>query len=158
MTRLLKGKHQQWILLIAVTGLLSWALYYWAPALAISGIEITVVYILGLLAVLIIILVMSYSLRKRLARGIPGRLDNWLWAHLYLGILALFIIALHAEFRFGWNYSTVAAVLLGLVIVTGVIGRLFYTRLPATIVSEQNKIFSKLEGVKDALKIGRAHV
>lgn len=151
MTRLLKGKHQQWILLIAVTGLLSWALYYWAPALAISGIEIAVIYILGLLAVLIIILVMSYSLRKRLARGIPGRLDNWLWAHLYLGILALFIIALHAEFRFGWNYSTVAAVLLGLVIVTGVVGRLFYTRLPSTIVSEQNKIFSKLEGVKDAL-------
>ncbi|MCK5709144.1 MAG: hypothetical protein KAI07_01285, partial [Deltaproteobacteria bacterium] len=94
MMRLLKGIHKQFILLVAATGLLSWALYYWAPALAISGIEIAVIYILGLLAVLIVILVMTYSLRKRLARGIPGRLDNWLWAHLYLGILALSIIAL----------------------------------------------------------------
>jgi len=149
--RLPKNIHKKFIVLVAITALLSWVLYYWAPTLAISKIEIAVIYILGLLAVLIIILVMTYSLRKRLARGIPGRLDNWLWAHLYLGILVLFIIALHAEFRLGWNYGTIASVLLVLVIVTGLMGRLFYTRLPSKIVSEQEKIFFELERVKAAL-------
>jgi hypothetical protein len=150
---ILKSVHGKFIALITVTGLISWAVYRWAPQLPVTGVEIGTVYALGLLALLVIILVMTYSLRKRVARGMPGRLDSWLWAHLYLGVLTLFIIALHAEFRFGWNYASLATVLLALVIITGVIGRFFYTRLPSKIVSEQEKVFSELDQVTKSLNV-----
>jgi len=84
-------------------------------------------------------------------KGVPGRLDNWLWAHIYLGILALFIIALHAEFRFGWDYNTAAVIFLALVIITGVVGRYFFTRFPSSIASEQEKVISQLDEVKKSI-------
>ena len=92
--------HKKFTIFTLAAGLLFWAIYAFLPTLPIPGIEIGMVYSLGIIAVLILLFIMTYSLRKRVARGIPGRLDKWLWAHIYLGILALFIVALHAEFRF----------------------------------------------------------
>lgn len=139
------GTHRILILITIGAGFLFWAVYNWAPTLPIPGIEIGTVYTLGILSVLLIFLVMAYSIRKRIVRGVPGRLDNWLWAHIYLGILALFIIMLHAEFRFGWDYNTLAAILLALVIITGAVGRYFYTHLPGKIVKEQENVLSQLD-------------
>src|SRR3972149_11410178 len=91
--------HKRLALFTLVAGFIFWAIYRFAPYLPIPGIEKGTVYLLGIVAVLLILFVMTYSLRKRLVKGIPGRLDYWLWAHIYLGISALFIIALHAEKR-----------------------------------------------------------
>ncbi|HSE83804.1 MAG TPA: multiheme c-type cytochrome, partial [Thermodesulfobacteriota bacterium] len=123
----------------------------WVPSLPIPGVEEGTVYTLGIIAVLLILFVMTYSLRKRLIRGMPGRLDNWLWAHIYLGLLALFIIALHAEFRFSWDYHTAGAILLALVIVTGIVGRYFYTRVPVSIAAEQEKVRSRVDDVTKSI-------
>lgn len=138
-------------LFTVVAGFIFWAIYRWAPSLPIPGVEKGTVYILGIIAVLLILFVMTYSLRKRLARGMPGRLDNWLWAHIYLGLLALFIIALHAEFRFAWDYNTAAVVFLVLVIITGIVGRYFYTRVPTLIAAEQEKVLSQVDEVTKSI-------
>ena len=143
--------HKRLALFTLVAGFIFWAIYRFAPYLPIPGIEKGTVYLLGIVAVLLILFVMTYSLRKRLVKGIPGRLDNWLWAHIYLGILALFIIALHAEFRFGWDYNTAAVIFLALVIITGVVGRYFFTRFPSSIASEQEKVISQLDEVKKSI-------
>jgi hypothetical protein len=135
-----------------ITGVFFGAIYRWAPRLPLPGIEIDTVYLLGIIAVLLILFVLTYSVRKRLARGMPGRLDSWLWAHIYLGLLALFIIALHAEFRFGWDYNTLALLLLALVVITGVVGRYFYSRIPASIADEQQKILSRVDDVTRSIK------
>ncbi|HZX13660.1 MAG TPA: multiheme c-type cytochrome [Thermodesulfobacteriota bacterium] len=143
--------HKRLALFTLVAGFIFWVIYRFAPYLPIPGVEKGTVYLLGIVAVLLILFVMTYSLRKRVVKGVPGRLDNWLWAHIYLGILALFIIALHAEFRFGWDYNTAAVIFLALVIITGVVGRYFFTRFPSSIASEQEKVISQLDEVKKSI-------
>jgi nitrate/TMAO reductase-like tetraheme cytochrome c subunit len=144
--------HKKFILFTVVAGFIFWALYRWGPSLPITGIEDGVVYFFGILAVLIILFLLTYSVRKRVARGMPGRLDNWLLGHIYLGLLGLFIVALHAEFRFGWNFSTVGVIFFVLVIATGIIGRYFYTILPTSISSEQRDILSQVGEVTKAIR------
>ena len=148
---MVSGIHKKFILFTLAAGFVFWAFYNWAPMLPIPGIEIATVYTLGIVAVLLILFILTYSVRKRLARGMPGRLDNWLWAHIYLGILALFIIALHAEFRFGLDYNTIAVIFLILVIVTGAVGRYFYKSVPTKIVSEQEKVLEQLAEVMGSI-------
>ncbi len=143
--------HKRLALFTVVTGFIFWAIYRWVPSLPIPGVEKGTVYILGIIALQLILFVMTYSLRKRLARGMPGRLDDWLWAHIYLGLLALFIIALHAEFRFSWGYSTAGVIFLALVIVTGIVGRYFYTRVPASIATAQEKVLSIVDEVTKSI-------
>ncbi len=143
--------HKKYILFTSITAIFFWTIYRWGPSLPGPGIETIIVYLLGMIAVLLIIFVLTYSVRKRMARGIPGRLDNWLLAHIYLGLLALFIIALHAEFRFGWDYNTLALLLLALVIITGVVGRYLYARVPASIAADQGEILRQVNGVTKAI-------
>ncbi len=143
--------HKIFILSIAVAAFIFWAIYRFAPMLPIPGIEIGIVYAMGIVAILLVLFVLTYSLRRRLAKGMPGRLDTWLWAHFYLGLLALFIIALHAEFRFGLNYGTFAAIMLLLVIATGVVVRFYYVRAPSTIAFDQEKVLSQVDEVKKSI-------
>ncbi|MBI4228611.1 MAG: hypothetical protein HY693_02690, partial [Deltaproteobacteria bacterium] len=147
----ISSTHKRFILFTIASGFIFWAVYRWGPNLPIPGVEDGIVYFLGILAVLLIIFVLTYSLRRRMARGMPGRLDNWLLAHIYLGILALFIISLHAEFRFGWNYSTAGVIFLVLVIVTGIIGQYFYTNIPSSIAAEQEKVLSRVDKVTKSI-------
>ena len=148
---MMNGMHKKYTVFTIAAGFIFWAIYAFLPSLPIPGIEIGTVYSLGIIAVLIILFIMTYSLRKRLARGIPGRLDKWLWAHIYLGILALFIVALHAEFRFGWDYNTIAVIFLVLVIATGAIGRYFYSSIPTKMMSDQENVLKKLDEVMDSI-------
>jgi len=151
--------HKKFTLFTIAAGLIFWGIYTVLPTLPITGIEIGTVYSLGIVAVLILIFILTYSLRKRLARGIPGRLDKWLWAHIYMGILALFIVALHAEFRFGWDFNTIAVIFLVLVIATGAVGRYFYSSVPSRMMSEQGKVLAQLDEVMntlDTLMVGKS--
>ncbi|HEY7536207.1 MAG TPA: multiheme c-type cytochrome [Thermodesulfobacteriota bacterium] len=145
------GTHKKLALFTFIAGFVFWVIYRFVPNLPIQGVEKSVVYLLGIIAVLLILFVMTYSLRKRLVKGISGRLDTWLWAHIYLGVLALFIIALHAEFRFGWDYDTAAVIFLVLVIITGVVGRYLYMHFPNLIAAEQETVLSKVEEVKKSI-------
>ncbi len=144
--------HKKFILFTAIAGFIFWAVYRWGPSLPIPAIEDGVVYFFGILAVLIVLFLLTYSLRKRVARSMPGRLDNWLLAHIYLGLLGLFILALHAEFRFGWNFSTVGVIFFVLVVVTGIIGRYFYSILPSSISSEQRDILSQVAEITKEIR------
>jgi nitrate/TMAO reductase-like tetraheme cytochrome c subunit len=144
--------HKKFILFTIVAGFIFWAVYRWGPSLPISGIEDGIVYFFGILAVLIILFLLTYSVRKRVARGMPGRLDNWLLAHIYLGLLGLFMVALHAEFRFGWNLSTVGVIFFVLVIATGIVGRYFYAVLPSSISSDQSDILFHVGQVTKQIK------
>ncbi|HEY1349992.1 MAG TPA: hypothetical protein VGF67_10240 [Ktedonobacteraceae bacterium] len=52
---------------------------------------------LGLLALLLVLTTASYTLRRRFARSLPGKVQNWLWMHTWLGCAALLIALLHAN-------------------------------------------------------------
>ena len=52
----------------------------------------------GLIAYILIMSTAAYSLRRRFVRGLPGKAQNWLWAHTWLGIGALTLVFLHSRY------------------------------------------------------------
>ncbi len=96
--------------------------------------------ILGILTFGIVGLTASYTLRRRFVRILPGKVQDWLWVHNWLGILAVLIAMLHCNFdhilhdmRFAPQYffftnNGGAAALYALIclIASGILNRLLY--------------------------------
>ncbi len=90
-------------------------------------------YTLGTIATACMLWLLWFGVRKRTytTRGAPLR--GWLSGHVYLGIALLVIVPLHSGFQFSWNVHTLAFGLMAATIATGMIGILFYDRVPARI-------------------------
>lgn len=54
----------------------------------------------GIMSFIMILVVAAYSLRTRLMRSLPWKAQSWVWMHTWLGIAALLLALLHADFRF----------------------------------------------------------
>lgn len=97
--------------------------------------------ILGILTFGIVGLTASYTLRRRFVRVLPGKVQDWLWAHNWLGILAVLIAMLHSnfdhilnDFRFAPRYffftnngGAAALYALMCLVASGILNRLLYT-------------------------------
>lgn len=99
--------------------------------ITVAGIEITPIN-LGEIAAVGFFFTVAFTLRKRLGIGLFGRLDSWLWAHVYLGLLSVFFVYFHS----GWSLSATellpnaAMLLLLFTAATGLVGRLLYVIVP----------------------------
>ena len=82
----------------------------------------------GLIAVL-----MYLGIRRRSYASSMGTLQGWVSAHVYLGLLTLLLIPMHAGFRFGWDVHTLAFVLLAIVVLSGVLGLFLYRTIPGRL-------------------------
>lgn len=91
----------------------------------------------GIFAFIMVLGTAAYSLRRRFVRGLPGKVQNWLWMHTWVGITAVLIAFLHENYAhilhdycqnfscFSQSYfGTSALYALILLIITGIIGRL----------------------------------
>ncbi|HLI09028.1 MAG TPA: hypothetical protein VKV40_20870 [Ktedonobacteraceae bacterium] len=91
----------------------------------------------GIIAFVLVLFTAAYSLRRRFMRGLPGKAQNWLWMHTWLGIVAILIALLHSNYihilnnfcqnlgcfsEEGFGFS--ALVSLFALVISGVIGRL----------------------------------
>ncbi len=54
----------------------------------------------GLVALAMIGLTATYTLRRRFLRFLPGQARNWLWMHNWLGITTVLVVMLHANFDY----------------------------------------------------------
>jgi hypothetical protein len=94
----------------------------------------------GIFGFVLILVTLAYTLRRRFMRGLPGKVQNWLWMHTWLGITTILIIFLHENFDhitndFCTNFSCLTtsewgtAAMFGLIIlvISGITGRLFDT-------------------------------
>ncbi len=52
----------------------------------------------GIVAFALVLVTASYSLRRRFARNLPGKVQAWLWMHTWLGCAAILIALLHENF------------------------------------------------------------
>ncbi|GCE18877.1 hypothetical protein [Dictyobacter kobayashii] len=52
----------------------------------------------GIIAYVLVLITASYSLRRRFMRGLPGKVQNWLWMHTWLGIITILIAFLHENY------------------------------------------------------------
>ncbi len=91
----------------------------------------------GIIAFALVLLVATYTLRRRFARYLPGKVHNWLWLHIWFGIISVLIACMHENFQnithdLEWTntrfteyyFGTSALFALIFLVVTGVIGRL----------------------------------
>ncbi len=49
----------------------------------------------GIIAYVLVLGTAAYSLRRRFVRGLPGRVQDWLWMHTWLGIASVLIVFMH---------------------------------------------------------------
>lgn len=126
-----RGKRWLWISVVAAAGLIGSYLDYRRRMLPHGGTVMGLLY--GVIGTAIILVLMALGLRKRRYASGVGTLQGWTSAHVYLGLLALLIIPLHAGFKFRLDFHTFAFVLLTIVVVSGVIGVVLYLSIPARL-------------------------
>ncbi len=94
-------------------------------------------YTLGTIAALFIVWLGWFGIRKRRYGVGKLRLEDWLSAHVYLGLGLIVIATLHTGFQFAWNVHLLAYALMILVIVSGTFGLFAYVRYPALMTENR---------------------
>jgi hypothetical protein len=106
----------------------------------------------GIVAFVMILLVTSYTLRRRFIRRLPGKVQNWLWLHVWFGVVCVVIVCIHEnwqnvtqEFSFAFDrfteaaFGTTALYALILLVLSGVAGRLLDLWQARVIAREADK-------------------
>jgi hypothetical protein len=57
----------------------------------------------GIIAYILVLSTAAYSLRRRFVRGLPGKVQSWLWMHTWVGVLTILIVFLHENYLFVLN-------------------------------------------------------
>jgi hypothetical protein len=91
----------------------------------------------GIVSFALVLIVAAYTLRRRFVRSLPGKVQSWLWLHIWFGIISVLIALMHENFQnithdLEWTklrfteyyFGTSALFALILLVVSGVIGRL----------------------------------
>ncbi len=127
-------------------------------------------YLFGILSASIVVVLMLYGVRKRLApirterrnllnalspqQKVPdsrkreanwlrhhgATLQGWLSAHAYLGSALVVLATLHTGFQFGWNIHSLAYVLMMSAIISGCYGIYAYLRFPRLMTANMGGI------------------
>ena len=98
---------------------------------------------IGLAAILVL---MFLGIRKRSYASHLGTVQGWVSAHIYLGLLTLLVIPMHAGFHFGWDVHTLAFVLLVVVVLSGLGGLMLYLTVPPMLTKyESGMLPDKIE-------------
>lgn len=105
--------------------------YYQAHSVTYGGSVEGLLY--GVVGTGLIGVLMYLGIRKRSYASRVGTLQGWVSAHVYLGLLAMLLIPMHAGFRFGWDVHTLAFVLLAVVVFSGIAGVVLYRLIPARL-------------------------
>lgn len=94
----------------------------------------------GVVASALVVLLVAFGWRKRAYRSKLGTLEGWLQAHVYLGVLVLVVVLLHTGFRFEDRVAVAAFVVMGLVVLSGLVGAAFYTVYPRLLTDVQSNL------------------
>ncbi len=88
---------------------------------------------IGIVSTLVMMSNFFYAVRKRVRafKG-AGPIRNWLTFHQFVGFLSPAVIAFHAAFQSNNLLATSTAAALGVVVLTGAIGRYFYSLVPSS--------------------------
>lgn len=128
------------ILLIAVIGGAGlWGtLQYTQDTLLSPGSWVTMRWLTGLTGLGGIVWTMVYPFRKQIYRRRAGALRYWMLSHIYLGVLAGFLILVHGGTRSGGLLTSLLMISFDLVIASGIFGALCYLIVP--------RIMTRMEG------------
>src|SRR5215470_2605225 len=105
----------------------------------------------GILAFVLVLSTAAYSLRRRFVKSLPGKVQDWLWMHTWVGIITILIAMLHEDFGYiAHDYCQNASCLtntyfagsalfaLILLVISGITGRLLDIRSTRLIARDAN--------------------
>lgn len=106
----------------------------------------------GFIALLLMIFLISYKIRKHVYTIKLGTTNTWLSAHIYLGVLAAMIAIMHSGISpaSGFNMFLLATFLL--TIVSGVVGGLIYKLNPIVLAKSGMEVVLKAQILEAILK------
>jgi hypothetical protein len=113
-------------------------LYYRRQMLPHGGTPMGLAY--GVLGTVVILLLMVLGVRKRRYGSGLGTVQGWTSAHVYLGLLTMLLIPMHAGFKFRLDIHTTAFVLMTIVVLSGVVGVLLYRTVPSRLTQLEQTI------------------
>jgi hypothetical protein len=87
---------------------------------------------LGILGFILMILTETlYSLRKRSRFTAWGKMSDWLQFHIFTGLVGPYMVFLHTSWKFN-GLAGAVTLMTFIVVLSGIIGRYIYTRIPRT--------------------------
>lgn len=105
----------------------------------------------GILAFVLVLGTATYSLRRRFVKSLPGKVQDWLWMHTWVGIITILIAMMHEDFGYITHdycqnascltdtyFAGGALLALIVLVVSGIIGRLLDVRLTHNIARDAN--------------------
>ncbi len=128
--------HLPWIVLAVLISLVSLAWFtassigssVWPGGSSPPGLTF------GILGGLLILFEFALWGRKKMRRLRIGRVQTWMAAHIWLGLLTVPLLVLHSGFRWGGQLSAVLMVLFLVVIASGVWGLVLQQILPSKML------------------------
>src|SRR5947209_3644056 len=134
------GSKLNWLFLILSLSILGWVYLLFRSAVATQlfpGPYNAPFRQFGIVSFALVLVVAAYTLRRRFARSLPGKVQNWLWLHVWFGVISVVIACMHENFQnithdLEWTktrfteyyFGTSALFALILLVATGVVGRL----------------------------------
>jgi hypothetical protein len=95
-------------------------------------------YALGILGGVMMLLLLIYPLRKRFKfLGHVMKLKSWFRLHMLLGIVGPMCILFHCNFSLGSTNSNMALVSMCVMVLSGMIGRYFYSKIHMGLYGEK---------------------
>src|SRR6266851_10440153 len=129
-----------WLFLVSALLLIGWANTIYRSAIATQlypGPFNAPFRQFGIVSFGLVLLVAAYTLRRRFVRCLPGKVQDWLWLHIWFGIISILVAFMHENFlnithdfvfmqsRFTeGTFGMSALMALLLLVLTGVVGRL----------------------------------
>ncbi len=109
----------------------------------------------GVLGTGVILVLMSLGIRKRrLASGL-GTVQGWTSAHVYLGLLTLLLIPMHAGFKFRPDIHSLGFLLLLLVVLSGIVGVILYRTIPPLLTNYETRLQAHKADEQISLLVGQ---
>lgn len=99
----------------------------------------------GWVAALLVVLNLMYLVRRRLAATRLGSMRVWLDIHVFTGLVAATLVTFHSAFQLRTPIATLSAASLGVVVVTGLVGRFLYALTPAADKQRLREAIEDLE-------------
>ncbi|MBM3571374.1 MAG: hypothetical protein FJX52_03290 [Alphaproteobacteria bacterium] len=130
-------RYLKWAALVTLASMLAYA-FHTPMGLPNGGTWLG--YTLGSIGLVLILWLTWFGVRKRRYGASSVKLEDWLSAHVYLGLALVVVATLHTGFQFGWNVHTLAYALMIGVVASGVFGVYAYMRYPRLMTQNRGEL------------------
>ena len=101
----------------------------------------------GWVAALLIVLNLSYLIRRRFGGASLGSMRVWLDLHVGTGLVAATLVSFHSAFQLRTPIATISTVSLALVVLTGLLGRFLYALAPGGVHDELREALAEVDAL-----------